>query len=175
MSGPGFSQHPTDALIRELVRSGRRVTDEEVARIVERMATAPFDTQDRHVPVVERGASYLGQTLGARADSFTYHFIKRVAIERQWAVGTTPQQYVDDLRLAVRFPRARLAVYERRGGFVAAMVTPTGAILTAARRGDDALPILLVVFSADRGTLISGYQASGLDELAIPEEARWLR
>lgn len=76
-----LSQHPVDLLIRELLRTGRPAATEEIAQIIDRMATAPFNPQDRRVPTKERGARYRGYTLGARADSLTYHLIKRVVIE----------------------------------------------------------------------------------------------
>lgn len=75
-----LSQHPVDLLIRELLRTGRPAATEEIAQIIDRMATAPFNPQDRRVPTKERGARYRGYTLGARADSLTYHLIKRVVI-----------------------------------------------------------------------------------------------
>jgi len=34
---------------------------------------------------------------------------------------------------------------------------------------------LLVVYSVDRGILISGYQFSTFDEVSIPEHALWLK
>lgn len=174
MSGPGFSQHPTDVLIRELIRGERRATDEEIARIVERMATAPFGRGTVHVRLEEREATYRGQMLGARADSLTYHLTKRVVIERQWVPGTTAGQYVADLRRAVRAPSVRLAVYNRHAGHLAAALTPTDLVLPAQRRGARALPELLVIYSADRGIIVTGYQITGLETASIPEEARWL-
>ncbi len=42
-TGAGFSQHPADVLIRELIRTRRATMPEEIAWIVERMATAPFE------------------------------------------------------------------------------------------------------------------------------------
>ncbi len=37
------------------------------------------------------------------------------------------------------------------------------------------LPEILVVYSADRGMIITGYQLSSLSQTGIPAEARWLR
>jgi hypothetical protein len=175
MRGGGVSQHPADQLIRELVRTGRAATPNEVEQLVERMATAPFDTRVVRVRVAARGVSYRGQTLGARADSLTFHLIKRVALDRQWVDGTTADDYVHDLRRAVRDPGARITVYERHGGAVAAVVTPTEQILPPERRGPVAQPHLAVFYSADRGIIVSGYQFSALDQTSIPQEARWLR
>ena len=103
------------------------------------------------------------------------HLAQRAAAEGQWASGTTAAEYVDDLWRAVRSPRARLAVYVRRGGPIAALVTPTSDVIPADRLGPGALPWLIVVYSADRGILITGYQFSTFDEVSIPEDARWLK
>lgn len=62
---------------------------------------------------------------------------------------------------------------QRQGGAIAGIFAPN--TVTASRCGPRALPWINVVFSADRGTIISGYQASGLAELDIPAEARWLK
>ena len=73
-----------DELIRDLVRTGRSATAAEVERIFERMVAAPFDLRMVRVRVEERGAGYLGHTLGRDAESLTYHLVKRVALEEQW-------------------------------------------------------------------------------------------
>jgi hypothetical protein len=172
--GGRISQHPTDRLIRELIVTGREATSGEVAAIVERMATALFDRRLVPVPTRMRGVSYQGCILGAREDSLAYHLVKRVLEERQWAEGTTAGQYVTDLRRAV-CAADQLAVYERRGGPIAATVTPTSLVLSVEQLGESPYPLILVVYSADRGIITSGYQISGLETAGIPEEALWLK
>lgn len=168
------SQHPADRLIRDLIRTGRPVTEEEVGRIIERLASAPFDPRTVPVGVRQRGLVYRRVILGARADSVAYHLAQRVLQDKQWAPGTTADQYLDDLRRGVR-ASSRLLVYHRRGGAIAATVTPTDDVVPVTRRGSRALANLLVIYAADRGTIISGYQFSALDKIGIPQEARWLR
>jgi hypothetical protein len=172
---PGLSGHPVDRLIRELIRTGRQATGAEVARIVERIATAPFGGSTVRVPVKERGARYGDLVLGTRADSLTYHLVKRVAIEQQWPDGTSGEQYLADLARAIRDPRARLAVFPRRGGSIAATITPTARVIPAHRLGAEPASQLLVIYSADRGMIVTGYQFSTLDQTGVPEEAVWLR
>ena len=46
-----MSQHPVDALIRELIRTRRSASDDEIVRIIDQMATAPFDQQIVSVPI----------------------------------------------------------------------------------------------------------------------------
>jgi hypothetical protein len=173
--GCGLSQHPVDRLIRGLIASGRAASRQEIAAIVDRMASAPFEPRAFRVPVRHRNLEYLGQPLGARSPSLSYHLVKRVLVERQWAVGTTEQQYLDDIRRAVGATGSRLAIYERQGGALAATVTRTAIVVPADRRGARSLPALVVIYSADRGIIVTGYQCSAISELSIPPEARWLR
>ncbi len=139
------------------------------------MAAAPFSRESVRVPVDERGTRYHGHQLAARAESLSYHLVKRVVIEQQWLDGTSVAQYLEDIRRAVRHPSARLAVSERRGGHLAAIVTPTDLVVFPARRGVKPERQLLVIYSADRGIIVTGYQFSELPETGIPSEARWLK
>ena len=160
--------------MRELVRTRRAATPAEVQQILAHMAAAPFDPRDQAVPATLQGVSYLGRTLGPREPRHLVLLVQRVIGDSQWAYGTTEAEYLADLRAAVRHMLARLVVYERRGGFHAATLTPTAMILPIQRRGPQWLPLLYVVHSADRGTISSGYQASALTTLSIPGDALWL-
>lgn len=174
MSDALLSPHPIDRLIREIIATRRPVPADEIDRIVDRIATAPFDPQaDIPVLMKHRGLTYLGQTLGPRASSLTYHVFKRVVDEGQWAFGTSAAEYLHDLREAVRSEGVRVAVYERRGGDIAAIVAQNR--IPRGRLGRGALPSILVVFSADRGTIVSGYQISSGTPSNIPEAALWLK
>ena len=175
MQSGSLSQHSVDRLIRELIQTGRPALPGEIADILDRMATAPFDARIASVPAQLRGRSYLGRTLGVRESALRIHLAQRVLADRQWAAGTTESEYLADLRQAVQDPTVQLLVYARRGGSVAATLTDTTRVVAAARRGPDALPWLYVAYSADRGMIASGYQATGLQTLSIPGDARWLK
>jgi hypothetical protein len=125
------------------------------------------------VPVALRGMSYRGRPLGRRAGSLAVHLLTRVLLDQQWADVTTEADYLDDLRRAVRDAAARLAAYERRGGPMAASLAPN--TVPPIRRGVKSLPWLFVVYSADRGSIISAYQVSGLEEVRISGDIRWLK
>lgn len=58
----GLSQHPSDRLIRALVRTERPATAGELDEIVERTTSAPFDRQVVPVPTTPRGLTYDGHT-----------------------------------------------------------------------------------------------------------------
>ena len=175
MSDGGLSQHPTDRLIREIIQSRRQATLDEIEQIIERMATVPFDPRVRNVRTREHGTVYGGRTVGAREESLFYHLSKRVVVEKQWADGTTADEYLADLRRGVRSADAHLLVYNDRAGPLAATVTPTVTVVPSERQGLNPLPNVIVVYSADRGNIITGYQFSTLDNVRLPQEALWLK
>jgi hypothetical protein len=146
----GSSQHPDDMLIRELIRARRVPGAEEVGRIRRRMATAPFLS---------------GASLEA-------HVTKRVA-DAQWARGLSVQQLFEDGREAIE-RGVRLALYNRRGGFMAAAVAPTSEVVARGRVGREARPWIVTVYSVDHARLITTYQFGSNSELAIPGDALWL-
>jgi hypothetical protein len=111
----------------------------------------------------------------ARDESLFVHLVRRVLIDAQWAAGTTADRYLSDLRRGVRAGDAKPAGYARRGGFLAATLTPTDQAVPAPRRGPRSVPEPLVAYSADRGMVVTGYQVSGRHVAGIPEDARWLR
>lgn len=165
-----------DQLIHELIARPRAVTGEEIRLITERIASAPFSTEIQDVPVRDRGRSYLGITLGLRADSLTLHLVRRVIGDEQWAIGTTADAYVGSLRRAIRDPNAHLALYRQWGmRDMAVAIAPTHRVLEPEQLGPDAEANILVVYNATRGILTSGYQFSMMDAVHIPGDALWLR
>ena len=171
----GLSNHPVDLLIRELIATRRNVEPDEIGRILDRIATTPFDPRVVRVPTLERGLGYGARRLLPWDDSLFIHLVRRVVLDRQWSEGTTAEQYVQDIRAAVRADHVTLAVYARRGGSIAAVLAPTHLAVPASRRGVRARSELVVVYSADRGIIVTGYQVPSRSELAIPEDALWLR
>lgn len=143
-----MSQHPADKLIRELTATGRAAEPQEIDAVLRRMVEADFPGIAKH--------------LRQRVD------------EKQWAKATSEAEYLQDLRQAIVSTGSRLLVYHRRGGSIAAVLSATGDVVPEDRRGDDWLPLLYVVHSADRGILLSGYQASALSRIGVPKDARWL-
>jgi hypothetical protein len=137
------------------------------------MAAAPFDPRPRSVPLDLRGSTIDGVRLTQRAGSLLVHVAVRVFSDEQWARGTTTREFIEDLRAAVRYPSARLVIYGARGGYVAGILVPN--VVPGDRRGPKALPLLFVVYAADRGTIVSGYQVSGESAIRLGGDARWLR
>jgi hypothetical protein len=162
-----------DDLIRELIRSERKATAREVAQIVEHIATASFDTRVLPVQRWYQGLAYLGRVLGTRESALFRHLVVRVRHDRQWAEGTTEQEYLADIRQAVRDSSARVVIYERRGGHNVGIFAQN--VAPKSHMGVEAQPFIYVVYSADRGTIITGYQVSSLQALSIPANAQWLK
>jgi hypothetical protein len=150
-------------------------TPADVAAIVERIATAPFSRRLLRVPARYRGMTYGSIIVERLTDSLDYHLVKRVRDELQWAEGTTAAEYLRDLRAAARHPGARVFVYAWQDDFVAATMSSTDETVAAHRRGPKWHANLLVVYSARRGTVQTGYMCSGIQELTLPEVIRWLR
>jgi hypothetical protein len=163
-----------DALIRALLATERAATTAELAEILAHVAAAPFDPTVRRVPLKHRGLVYQGSVLGARAASLDYHLVKRVLVERQWAIGTTAAEYLADLGQAVVWPGARILVYDRAGEPFAAVGCATNVVLPSIRRGPETLPLMLVVYSARDGVIRTGYQFSDWPQVNLPGDTLWL-
>jgi hypothetical protein len=174
MTDPRLSQHPVDVLIRHIIAGERRATDDDIGRIIERVATAPFDPRTILLPVPLRGRRFLGQILQTREPSLVVHLAQRVLGENQWSSQTRTDHYLDDLRRAVR-AFERLAVYDRRSGGIVASIGTTVDVVPEIRQSNGSRALLVVIYSVDRRALLTGYQASGLDTVSIPENALWLR
>lgn len=164
-----------DQLICEVIQTGRATTNVEVRQILDHVGSAVFSTAVRRVPGRDRGLAYGGQMLGSRADSLMYHLIKRVVGEEQWATGTTATEYVADLHRAAYAPEARLLMYFSRDQHFAAVIARTGDAVPSSRLGPASAPNILVVYSADSGTIITGYQFNDLTTLNLPAVVQWLK
>lgn len=81
-------------------------------------------------------------------------------------------EYLEDLRSTVRDPDANVVLYERdehayAGIFGLNRVPPR-------RLGPQAGRAIYVVYSADYGWIVTGYQVDRLDDLDIPGSGLWL-
>ncbi len=62
----------------------------------------------------------------------------------------------------------------KSAGMIAVVLAPVDRVLPAVRLSEGAHATLAVVYAADRGIVISGYQFSSLEKLALPERVLWL-
>jgi hypothetical protein len=144
--------------------------------ITGQIADAPFNRALQKVPVPLRGLAYRGGALGTQTTSLVLHFIQHVQVEKQWAADTTIDEYIESLRRVAREPEAQIALYRLWGTRdIAVIIVPTREVLNRRQMGSGTLPKLLVVYRADRGMLVSGYQFSTMDNVRIPKDAAWLK
>jgi hypothetical protein len=170
-----LSNDPVDILIRSLIPGVRPVEAGDVAAIGRHLAQARFSEREARVLVEHRGLAFRSRTLRARETSLDYHLFKRTIVRSQWGPDTSPREYVADLRRIPGTPASSLAVYRRRAGHIAIAFAPTRMVLPRERIGTQAEAFVAAIYSADWGKLISGYQFSQLDQLALPKETRWLK
>jgi len=146
-----------DALIIALIESRRRATDEELSQLVAHVAQAPFASRLVRPPHWWREAlARRGIAVPARVPASEAHLLKRIHYDQQWPVGTTTDQFVADLRLAIRRPDARVWTYEYFGEPYIGLLAPSHI-----RGTPGAKSYIFVAYSARYGTLTTGYQASG--------------
>jgi hypothetical protein len=91
-----------------------------------------------------------------KPDASEAHLLKRIYYDQQWPVGTTTDQFVADLRLAIRHPDASVWTYEYFDEPCVGLLAPSHI-----RGTPGAKPYIFVVYSARYGTLTTGYQATG--------------
>jgi hypothetical protein len=165
-------QQSVENLIRALVRRERAPIKSDIERIRVRLGIAPFNEQSIRVPIGQRGLTYLGRTVQARDESAFVHLVRRVVLDRQWANGTSIDEYVADLRQLVALSDTMFVIYDRGQGPIVGAFGPNR--IPVARRGDMYQPYLYVVYSADRGSIITGYQVSGLNVIDVSDDPLWL-
>ncbi len=160
-------------LIREFFNPKRVPTEGEINRVLDHVAKMPFRTGMIGVDEDIRGIVFLGKKLGNRESSLIVHLAKRTLVEEQWAIGTTAEQYLADLHSIVDETELRILVYKSKDGqHVLGLLAPNR--LPPERLGQNSEGLLWVIYSADYGTITTGYQVSSADRIMIPEGARWL-
>lgn len=146
-----------DALIVELIESDRRATEDELSQIVAHVAQAPFASRPVRLPRWLREALAQGDiAVPARMPACEAHLLKRIYYDQQWPQGTTTERFIADLRLAIRHPDVHVWTYEYFGEPCVGLLAPSHI-----RETPGAKPYIFVVYSAQHGTLTTGYQASG--------------
>ncbi len=101
------------------------------------------------------------------------HVRQRVADE-QWQAGLTASELRSDMARFAIYARM-LGIYTRRGGAMACLLSEVEGVVEPQRRGPYAEALAIVVYSIDRGKVITAYQFSAMTQLSMPEDARWFR
>jgi hypothetical protein len=150
-----------NALIIELIESGRQATDDELAQIAAHVAQAPFASRLIRPPRWWRDAlAQCGIAVPVHVSAGEFHLFRRVYLDKQWPPSTTLEAYVQDLRQAIRHPEAEIWTYRYYGapaiGFLAPSHIPEAPTST---------PFIFVAYSPQYGTLITGYQTAGVEKV----------
>ncbi len=168
----GHSDDPIDRLMRGIIAGDHAPASKDVNDILDHLEHAPFRNRIRVMPS-KRNLEYMGRKVRRDDDSAFVHLAQRVTEDEHWAYGTTRRQYLSDLHAAVGNPDAQLVLYEIGGENYAGVFAPN--LVPRQRLGNGFLPYIYVVYSADFGTLSSGYNVSGKHSIEVGEDPRWYR
>lgn len=164
-----------DDVIIELHANPNRIASEaEIEAIRDRLTGAGF-LEDVGVPPSSRGLSASGYTLGARESSLVHHLVRRIVLDEQWADGTTPEQYLADLRASIRDDSARFGVGKPSGNSAPLVYVFADNLVPQRRRGRYAEPLMFVLYGVADDVIITGHMVSGMDTVRKAEDFRWLR
>lgn len=166
------SSDAVDQLIRGLIVAGREPTRPERRQILDRIAGALFSRVMVEVPRQHRNLLVPGHPIGGRAPSLEYHRAKHTA-DGQWAASTTTHQYLGDLRRGVRHRSAEFTAYRSGNRSMAAIRVRTEDAVPPVRRGRRTQPNLVILYSADWGRILTGFQYRRLEQTDIPTGALW--
>lgn len=154
-----------DAIILDLIATGRQATADELEAIIAHVAQAPFATYLAGVPrQLRNDLTQMGITITAtRLPSVEQHLLKRVYVERQWPTGTTVAQYVLDLHQAVAHPDVQIWTYRLAGHSYAGFLAPSHI-----QNVPKPEPYIFVAYNPAFGTITTGHQASGPTAVFAP-------
>ena len=133
-----------------------------------RVAVASFPERVERVKDPE-----VSKVLGPRAQRIAQKITKHAVLEGQFRPDVTPEEYLEALRLAAMHPEAAIVVQAAPRGASLLVIAPSEAAGEAL--GPNALPWLVVVYDLKYGTLVTGYQASSLEEVTLWPNHLWLR
>jgi hypothetical protein len=97
-----------DGLIRHLVSRKKRAAFEEIAQITGHVAAAPFAGDPLEVDEPLWGSFWHGDVIapGYTLPAEELALLRATRLEGHWPEGTTREQYLADLRQAIRHPQA---------------------------------------------------------------------
>jgi len=164
---PKHSANLVDQRIRQIVAGSRSPSIEDVVMIQQRAASATFYRSEANTPNDLVGMQLPdGHVIGERERSIYIHLAKRIQ-QGQWDRSTSPEGYLNDLQAFTKRDDVQVLLYERRGGNMAAFIGP------APQGGDESN--MIVIYSADRGMIVSGYRFGNFSDLNLGTNQRWLR
>jgi hypothetical protein len=166
------SEHEVDCLIRGIV-AGVSEEKGDLERVVEHVRKAEFASHRVRVASRIVGQEFQGSVLMKKEKSLLAHLAKRVLADDQWSANTSAGDYVRHLREAAADPDAKVVVYERGNRRFAGFYVPNK--IPKSFLGSEADSHVWVVYDADHGKIVSGYQVESLDKVDTGKRTIWLR
>ena len=162
----------TDQLVHSLINTGRQATADELRQIIEHVAQAPLASRLLKInrwlrrTLERKGISIPRERLSAGE----LHLLKRIRLDRQWPPDISVEQFVADLHQAVRHPDVQVWTYRWLGGSFAGFLAPSHV-------QDVSSPeeFIFVAYSADHGTIKTGFQASSPEAIFTDEFENLIR
>lgn len=171
----GASVRDIDSLIEDAF-SGRELTAEEVQAIAEHVAAAGFDPSHR-VAAGKRliGIIWQGQTVQRQTSIPTAeaHYLRHVIVGREWAGGTSLEQYLESAAAVARNPSSGVFISHYDGRRAIGIVGDTPV-----PRGIFGAPLTLVEYRVMTRRWTTAFQLQeGIDYLVRQnrKDFRWLR
>ncbi len=149
-SAKQLSQHAGDKVARNLLQ-GRAPTSATKGNLTARVRDAQWNSEK----------------------SLNSHIEKRVK-EGQFSESFNSKKYQEVIQNVCLNKDAQVAVYNRRGGSMVAVIAKMEDVVPPELRGAKTEQLMAVFLSADRGKIITAYQASSLGALDLGDNPLWL-
>lgn len=169
-------QYSVSDLIRVAGLGLRELSDDELRKIVEKVAKAGFNRE--HTSLVKpemAGLVWKGKPLevGERLPADEWHFVKHVLARQEWPEGTSLDEYLESLRAVIQSSESGIMISKYQGIYrQIAFVANSGQW-----RGVGGSDFILVEYRDGYGFWITGFQPVDLQkQLHVHRsDIRWLR
>lgn len=155
----------------------RTLSGAELERVLRHVARAGFDPHARENvrgPIVGLTRPAGGQVQrGDRLPPAEVHYLRHVVYRQEWPVGTTHAGYLASIREVVEDPASRVLVGRYQGAWQLSVVRESAAL-----RGPEGFPLLLVDYRVTTGHWVTAFQLrDGLAGITARgrEDITWLR
>jgi len=164
------------AFINVAVTGTRRLTPDELRRVLEHVAQAGFDPSAREkVRGRLAGLNWKGYILKG-TDLLTpleVHYVRHVLTSREWPTGTTMEAYTESIRSTILNPYCGVAMSLFQGAWQLTIVSHSGSW-----RGPNGFDWILIDYRVGMGHWMTAFQPrEGLAALDDPKrrDVRWIR
>ena len=149
-----------------LITGQRQATHEEILQIIAQVARRPIATYPVKMTFwLRQEFEMKGVSVpNTKLSSAQIHLMKRIHYDGQWPVDTTVAQFEADLHIAVQHPAVQIWTYRWANEHFAAFMAPSHV-----RNVQEPEDFIFVAYSADYGTIKTGFQASGVHTIFTDE------